>query len=80
MRMTPTTPEEWQEAADAAVFSLALDAAWKYGLIRPDPDVDVARCEQFIVDAPAHGAVIRSLDEVLAGSSAVQTRKRSSCG
>ena len=29
----PETAEEWQEAADAAYFSLSVDAAHQYGLI-----------------------------------------------
>ncbi len=63
----PETPDELQEAADAAVFSLGLDSAWQYGFITPDPQVDVARCEEIIADAHAHGLTIHTLEEILPG-------------
>ena len=66
--MEPTTPKQWQEAADAAVFSIGLDSAWKYGLIAPDPVVDVERCLAIIEEARKRGMVIRTLEEVLAGA------------
>ena len=40
----PVTPEEWQDTVDMADFFLSLDAAWKYGMIEPDPQVNVERC------------------------------------
>lgn len=61
----PETSEELQEAADAAVFSLGLDAAWKYGFITPDPEVNVARCEEIIAEARVRGLTIHTLEEVL---------------
>lgn len=66
--MRPRWPKdlaEWQEAADAANFSLAVDAAWQYGLIAPDPQVNVERCEWFLREAKARGIEPRSLEELL---------------
>lgn len=40
----PKTPQEWQDAADAAEVALALRDAHVYGMIAFDPKVDVERC------------------------------------
>ena len=63
----PESDAEFREAADAAVFSLGLDAAWQYGFITPDPKVNVARCEEIIAEARTRGLPIRTLEEVLGG-------------
>lgn len=60
------TDDEWQEAADAASLALAIDAAWQYGLIEPDPEIDVARCERVLALARSKGFEPRPLAEVLA--------------
>lgn len=65
MKRDPVTDAEWREAADAAVFALGLDSAWKYGLITPDPRVDVIRCEAILHLAQVRGIPIRTLEEVL---------------
>lgn len=44
----PETPEEWQEAVDAAKAMLEIDDARKYGLVRGGPPVDVARIEEIL--------------------------------
>ena len=62
----PKTRLEWRKAADAAVFSLGLEAAYLYGLIEPDPKVDSARCRAIIAGATERGVPIRSLHEILA--------------
>jgi hypothetical protein len=42
----PSTPQEWQEAVDAAELLLLIDAARQYGIITGGPPVNVARaCE-----------------------------------
>ncbi|MGH2556393.1 MAG: hypothetical protein ACRDHO_11825, partial [Actinomycetota bacterium] len=57
----PQTPEEWQEAVDAAVFCLGLHAAQFYGLVT-GPAVDIKRCERLIeMAADVDGVTVRSL-------------------
>lgn len=64
-RPDPTTPAEWQEAADAAVFCIGVHSARAYGLVATDLDVDVDRCEDILRRAPFHGALVRPLEAVL---------------
>jgi hypothetical protein len=40
----PETPEQWQEAVDAAHVMLLVQSAEKYGLIETDAEVNVGRC------------------------------------
>lgn len=61
----PESDAELQEAADAAVFSLGLDSAWQCGFITPNPEVNVARCEEIIAEAHTRGLTIHTLEEVL---------------
>lgn len=51
----PATPEEWQEAVDAAWFMLCLDAARQYGLITGGPGINQARCEDLLRRGKALG-------------------------
>lgn len=51
----PGTPEEWQQAVDAAYACLALDSARRYGLIQGGPSVDVARCEEILRQGATRG-------------------------
>ena len=44
-RVDPVTPEEWQNAVDAAHACLLIDSARHYGLIEGGPAVDADRCE-----------------------------------
>lgn len=44
MNASPTTPEEWQFAVDAAEALLQIDSARQYGLIEGGPVVVVERC------------------------------------
>ena len=44
----PQTPEEWQEAVDAAHFCLLVDSCRQYGLIDTDMVIDQARCEDLL--------------------------------
>ena len=48
MSQTPVTPEEWQEAVDAARFQLLVHAAFVYGLIQTGLEIDVARCQRIL--------------------------------
>jgi hypothetical protein len=51
----PATPEEWQEAVDAAKGLLVMDAARQYGLVTGGPGVDAARCAKIIVEGAKRG-------------------------
>jgi hypothetical protein len=53
-RRDPQTPEEWQEAVDAAAGARALADCAMYGLIT-GPDVDVARCDNILERGAALG-------------------------
>lgn len=44
----PKTPEEWQEAVDAAQVLLMILSARLYGLITGGPTANVARCEEIL--------------------------------
>lgn len=67
----PDTPQEWQDAVDAAHAALAIDSAAKYGLIlTPIVTVAVPRCEEILERGaalgytPAADAVERFVAEV----------------
>lgn len=52
-RINPRTPEEWQEAVNAAYFALVLDSAFQYGLLEREDGsttsgVDVDRCRRIL--------------------------------
>ncbi len=67
----PQTPEEWQNAVDAAAGALALQSARVYGLIVGGPEVVVGRCAEILAVGKAKGftprpdAVSRFADELL---------------
>lgn len=44
----PRTPQEWQEAVDAADILLGLEAARLYGLVTGGPVIDVERCDEIL--------------------------------
>lgn len=44
----PDTPEEWQNAVDAAHGLLTVDAARQYGLVAGGPTVIVSRCKEIL--------------------------------
>jgi hypothetical protein len=56
-RVDPQTPEEWQDAVNAADFFLQLDSARQYGLVTGGPDVNVARCVDILDRGRALGYV-----------------------
>jgi hypothetical protein len=51
----PNTPEEWQEAVDAAHAALMLQSARAYGLVRGGPEVNVSRCDEILERGRAIG-------------------------
>ncbi len=55
----PQTREEWQAAADAAYFWRLLYDAWLYGLIEPEPAINVERCDQILDEAKKRGITPR---------------------
>ncbi len=66
----PKNPREWQEAVDAAQFTLLVDAANQYGLIEGCPSINVERCEEILSrgaelgyePAPTRALLERSVD------------------
>lgn len=54
-RVDPVTPQEWQEAVDAAHACLLLDAARIYGLVEGGPVVMVKRCDWLLDKGAARG-------------------------
>ena len=50
----PQTPEEWQQAVDAAAGARALADCMMYGLIT-GPGIDVARCDEILERGAALG-------------------------
>jgi hypothetical protein len=51
----PHTPEEWQNAVDAADALLHIQSAEAYGFITGAPSVNVERCEQLLEAARRRG-------------------------
>jgi hypothetical protein len=51
----PQTPQEWQDAVDAAQGALAVDSARKYGFITGGPEVNVERCEAILARGAEQG-------------------------
>jgi hypothetical protein len=51
----PSTPQEWQEAVDAARGAIGLNAAHQYGLILMEMSINVARCEDILERGAALG-------------------------
>ena len=48
MAKDPQTPQEWQQAVDAAEAWIVFDSAKEYGLITGGPKIDVARCKELL--------------------------------
>lgn len=44
----PSTPEEWQEAVDAAAAGRALADYKMYGLVEGGPSINIARCDSIL--------------------------------
>lgn len=60
----PETPEQWQQAVDAAEFLLALDSARQYGLITGGPKVHTRRCAQILSHGKAQGYTPKPIAEL----------------
>jgi len=69
MSRDPETPEQWQDAVDAANACLAPDSARQYGLVEGGPKIDVDRCDEILRRGallgyrPSPDAVERSIAE-----------------
>lgn len=44
----PKTPEQWQEAVDAAAACRAIADCKMYGLLEGGPTIDVRRCDDIL--------------------------------
>jgi hypothetical protein len=64
-RRDPKTPEEWQEAVNAAEFYLSLDACRQYGLVTGGPGVNAARCEEILRRGKWRGIRPAPFDELV---------------
>ncbi len=53
--INPQTPEEWQNAVDAADALLHIHSAVCYGLVTGAPTINVERCEQLLENARRRG-------------------------
>jgi hypothetical protein len=60
----PETPEQWQEAVNAAEFILAIDSARQYGLIETDIRPDVERCDDILRRGREKGFTPASVEEL----------------
>jgi hypothetical protein len=56
----PKKPREWQECVNAAQVAISLDAAQRYGFIREDGTVDLARAMDLLAQGKALGYVPRT--------------------
>ena len=61
----PQTPQEWQEAVDAARYGLLVDAAEQYGLVT-GPVFDIERCMELLRRGEELGYTPKSDHELLA--------------
>ena len=48
MSQDPKTPQEWQEAVDAAQFFTTFESCKMYGLVKGGPNVNMQRCEEIL--------------------------------
>jgi hypothetical protein len=51
----PKTPEEWQEAVNAAAAARAVADCKLYGVIDGGPRINVARCDQILEQGRKRG-------------------------
>ncbi len=61
----PSTPAEWQEAANGASFFLLVDSAKQYGLLTGGPQINAERCDDILRRAKAIGIQPLPFDELL---------------
>lgn len=67
----PKTPEQWQEAVDAAEGLLLIDSARQYGLITGGPKINADRCDEILRRGrergvyPSNHAAARTLDSLM---------------
>ena len=73
--MWPKTPDQWQEAVDAAALMLQLKAARFYGLVSTDVEIDAARCRH-ILDAGRQAGHLPRLERLQRGLDGALDRER----
>lgn len=71
----PTSPEEWQECVDAALFYIYLDSARQYGLVETDVQVNIDRCEELLRRGREAGVQPKAIEDLCAGSSFPRERR-----
>ena len=74
----PKTPEEWQNAVDAADALLKIDSARIYGLVTGGPEIDAGRCWELVHRAKElHGIEPRedAVERLLSGPAAGPDRQ-----
>lgn len=64
MARNPSTPQEWQEAVDAAEFYLGVDAARQYGLLTTSAQVNVGRCVEVLEEGKSRGYLPKPMKEL----------------
>ena len=64
MSQDPKTPQEWQEAVDAAQFFTAFESCKMYGLVKGGPNVNMQRCEEILERGQALGITPAPVDEL----------------
>ena len=73
MGRDPATPEQWQQAVDAARELLVVDAARQLGTASGDPTVRAVRCAEILCEGarrgirPSPDAIDRVAQELAAG-------------
>lgn len=61
-RINPRTPQEWQEAVNAANYAIKIDAAFQYGLLEysngsRESRINVDRCRRLLTRGAKLGYV-----------------------
>jgi hypothetical protein len=60
----PKTPQEWQEAVDAAQFYLTADSCKQYGLLLGGPTVNGTRCAEILARGKKMGITPAPMEEL----------------
>jgi hypothetical protein len=56
-RQYPKTPDQWQEAVDAAAAARTIADCMMYGLLAGGPAIDVARCDLILARGRKRGVL-----------------------
>jgi hypothetical protein len=79
-RRDPQSPDEWQDAVDAADLLLLLDACRQYGLVEGGPEVNIARCNELLAEGAERGIFPSSPDRRRFGIAAWLAHERTRLG